>query len=204
MVGRDDASPLPPLELLERLASLTPRPRINLILYHGVLGALAAWRSRLPRPGVAVPTATVDTVVDARADSARPIAPTGRTLDPPPSAPAGAARSGSNWLWAELMRRSFPPSLGFTIHAELWRDLAEALPPPRCALRGRVARRRAGSTRSHARAAAGGFVSLRSSSTARLSSESFAISGSPPKFRRRARRAHRPAGRRRGTSPHDR
>jgi hypothetical protein len=26
-----------PLELLERLAALTPRPRINLILYHGVL-----------------------------------------------------------------------------------------------------------------------------------------------------------------------
>jgi hypothetical protein len=25
------------LELLERLAALTPRPRINLILYHGVL-----------------------------------------------------------------------------------------------------------------------------------------------------------------------
>jgi hypothetical protein len=36
-----------PLELLERLAALTPRPRINLILYYGVLGARAAWRARL-------------------------------------------------------------------------------------------------------------------------------------------------------------
>jgi len=27
-----------PLELLEKLAALTPRPRINLVLYHGVLG----------------------------------------------------------------------------------------------------------------------------------------------------------------------
>ena len=27
----------PPVELLERLAGLTPRPRINLILYHGAL-----------------------------------------------------------------------------------------------------------------------------------------------------------------------
>lgn len=36
-----------PLELLERLASLTPRPRINLLLYYGVLGARSAWRSRL-------------------------------------------------------------------------------------------------------------------------------------------------------------
>ena len=34
-----------PVELLERLAVLTPRPRINLILYHGVLAPRAAWRS---------------------------------------------------------------------------------------------------------------------------------------------------------------
>jgi hypothetical protein len=33
-----------PVELLERLAALTPRPRINLILYHGVLAPRAAWR----------------------------------------------------------------------------------------------------------------------------------------------------------------
>ena len=34
-----------PLELLERLAVLTPRPRVNLILYYGVLAPRAAWRS---------------------------------------------------------------------------------------------------------------------------------------------------------------
>jgi hypothetical protein len=28
-----------PIELLERLAAITPRPRINLLLYYGVLGA---------------------------------------------------------------------------------------------------------------------------------------------------------------------
>ena len=39
-----------PIELLERLAALTPRPRINLVLYYGVLGARAAWRARLDRP----------------------------------------------------------------------------------------------------------------------------------------------------------
>ncbi len=33
-----------PVELLERLAALTPRPRINLGLYYGVLGTRAAWR----------------------------------------------------------------------------------------------------------------------------------------------------------------
>jgi hypothetical protein len=35
-----------PLELRERLAALTPPPRINLLLYYGVLGARSAWRSR--------------------------------------------------------------------------------------------------------------------------------------------------------------
>ena len=34
-----------PVELLEQLAVLTPRPQINLILYHGVLAPRAAWRS---------------------------------------------------------------------------------------------------------------------------------------------------------------
>jgi len=39
-----------PLELLERLAALTPGPRIDLLLYYGVLGARSAWRSRLACP----------------------------------------------------------------------------------------------------------------------------------------------------------
>jgi len=34
-----------PVEFLGRLAVLVPRPRINLILYHGVLGPRAAWRA---------------------------------------------------------------------------------------------------------------------------------------------------------------
>ncbi|HXH26250.1 MAG TPA: hypothetical protein VNI78_13440, partial [Vicinamibacterales bacterium] len=33
-----------------RAASLTPRPRINLLLYYGVLGARSAWRSRIAAP----------------------------------------------------------------------------------------------------------------------------------------------------------
>jgi hypothetical protein len=70
------------------LASLTPRPRINLLLYYRVLGARSAWRSRigasdrtssatsLPVPG--------DQVLHALTD-----------------------RSTRNWLWAKLMQRSF-------------------------------------------------------------------------------------------------
>jgi hypothetical protein len=38
-----------PVELLGRLAVLVPRPRINLLLYHGVLGARAAWRAEVIR-----------------------------------------------------------------------------------------------------------------------------------------------------------
>jgi hypothetical protein len=38
-----------PVEFLGRLAVLVPRPRINLILYHGVLGRRAAWRSDVVR-----------------------------------------------------------------------------------------------------------------------------------------------------------
>ena len=37
-----------PVELLERLAAITPRPRVNLVLYHGVLAPRAAWRHRAP------------------------------------------------------------------------------------------------------------------------------------------------------------
>lgn len=39
------------LGLVGRLAVLVPRPRVNLILYHGVPGARAAWRPEVvPHP----------------------------------------------------------------------------------------------------------------------------------------------------------
>ena len=36
-----------PLDLIAKLAALIPRPHKNLILYHGVLAANAAWRKRV-------------------------------------------------------------------------------------------------------------------------------------------------------------
>lgn len=78
-----------PLELLARLTALTPRPRINLLLYYGVLGARSAWRSRLrkcdPEPSAKAPQAT----------------PHGESRTAAPS------HARTNRLWAELMRRSF-------------------------------------------------------------------------------------------------
>ncbi len=82
-----------PLELLERLAALTPRPRVNLVLYHGILAPHARWRPRvvayegLPlRPG------------EPLADSAAPL------LSEPLSQAPGKRRY---WAWADLMRRAF-------------------------------------------------------------------------------------------------
>ena len=79
-----------PVELLERLAALTPRPRVNLILYHGVLGARAAWRSLVVQYGTA-------DGASAAGDSATADEVPAETTDP---------RPGRNYLWADLMRRS--------------------------------------------------------------------------------------------------
>lgn len=76
-----------PLELLERLALLTPRPRVNLILYYGVLAPRAAWRSAL----VSGTSHGVDM---------SHVEPSVEGDDPGPS------RAGA-YQWAELMRRTF-------------------------------------------------------------------------------------------------
>jgi hypothetical protein len=81
-----------PLEFLERLAVLVPRPRINLILYFGVLGARAAGRAEVtsrretPTPDHAKRT---DAATPA-ADSHEPDESTG----------------GRNRSWATLMQRT--------------------------------------------------------------------------------------------------
>lgn len=82
-----------PLELLERLAVLVPRPRINLVLYFGVLGARAAGRAEMTGPG------------GVAADRER-------TPEPEPNAPEASAAlpecaGGRNRAWATLMQRTF-------------------------------------------------------------------------------------------------
>ena len=78
-----------PVELLERLAVLTPRPRINLILYHGALAPRAAWRALVVgHTGATGPANGVSDRV------------------PDPSAPSDRPRGVGGARWAELMRRS--------------------------------------------------------------------------------------------------
>jgi hypothetical protein len=76
-----------PLELLERLAVLTPRPRVNLILYYGVLAPRAAWRAALV-PGASHGRDASHVELSMEGDD------------------AGPSRHGA-YQWAELMRRTF-------------------------------------------------------------------------------------------------
>ena len=79
-----------PLTLLEKLAALTPRQRINLVLYHGVLAPHAGWRARAVAYG---------------AESGQvPMAATASTVANDETAAAPTSR---HWARADLMRRAF-------------------------------------------------------------------------------------------------
>jgi len=79
-----------PLDLLEKLAALTPRPRINLVLYHGVLAPHSNWRARVVASGA--PPAKAPVVASATPDA----------NGEPTTAPACR-----HWAWADPMRRAF-------------------------------------------------------------------------------------------------
>ena len=77
-----------PLELLERLAALTPRPETNLLICHGVLSPRARWRERVVAYGRG-----------ASGPTAAPLAAGAEGVE---------AKSGSRaWSWAALMHRAF-------------------------------------------------------------------------------------------------
>ena len=81
-----------PVEFLGRLAVLVPRPRVNLILYYGVLGARAAWRREVvPGPTSSQDPAAGDLVADAS----------------PAASPDTARRRARGQRWADLLRRTF-------------------------------------------------------------------------------------------------
>ncbi len=76
-----------PTAFLERLAVLVPRPRVNLVLYHGLLAPRAAWRAEVV-PGGA-PSATTTPLVDE------------------PDSDITRRPSARGASWADLMRRAF-------------------------------------------------------------------------------------------------
>jgi hypothetical protein len=80
-----------PLELLARLAALTPAPRLNLIRFHGVLGPAAKWRRSV------VPTAAAPPL-------ANPGAETPCDCGNQPKRDSNRRR---NYTWAALMARVF-------------------------------------------------------------------------------------------------
>jgi hypothetical protein len=79
-----------PLELLERLAAMTPRPETNLLICHGVLAARARWRKRVVSHGRVAPEP----------------GPTAAPLATGPEG-TGVRQSPRGWTWAALMHRAF-------------------------------------------------------------------------------------------------
>ncbi|MGQ0736033.1 MAG: transposase [Acidobacteriota bacterium] len=78
-----------PVTFLGRLAVLVPRPRVNLLLYYGVLGARSAWR---------------EAVVPRRRPTAGASKTEAASVGDDPSVEPGRVR---NPTWATLMRRAF-------------------------------------------------------------------------------------------------
>ena len=74
-----------PVDFLARLAALVPRPRVNLVIYSGVLAPHARWRARV--------------VAYGRPDDG--------DVPGEPDAPGAGSRCGRHWRWADLMRRAF-------------------------------------------------------------------------------------------------
>jgi hypothetical protein len=79
-----------PLEFLERLAAMTPRPETNLLICHGVLAPRARWRARVVVYGRVAPEP-------------------GPTVAPRAAGPEGPGVTSSPraWSWAALMHRAF-------------------------------------------------------------------------------------------------
>src|SRR5262245_13310706 len=79
-----------PLELLERLATVTPRPETNLLICHGLLAARARWRARV--------------VAYGGGEGARPVPTAPPAVGPEGPGKKSPARRSS---WAALMHRAF-------------------------------------------------------------------------------------------------
>ena len=87
-----------PLEFIERLVPLVPKPRVHLTRYSGVLAPAAKWR-----PAVIPPAAGPETQPAAVVASSLETPVFGATEEITPA--KSATRHPRNYAWAELMRR---------------------------------------------------------------------------------------------------
>jgi hypothetical protein len=87
-----------PLEFIEKLVPLVPKPRMHLTRYNGVLGPAATWR-----PEVIPPAAGPETQPAANVACSLAPAVINATEETTPA--KSEARHPRNYAWAELMRR---------------------------------------------------------------------------------------------------
>lgn len=92
MVRRHTHLRVDPVAFLERLAVLIPRPRINLVLYYGLLAPRAPWRAAV--------------VASAGSEWSEGTVAACLVADDERHASAGRERP-RGYVWADLMRRTF-------------------------------------------------------------------------------------------------
>lgn len=98
-----------PIEFLEKLAVLTPRPRINLVIYHGILAPHARSRARVVAGVPTAPTSASASDVAEPASLPAPVEPGGAGTGEASSDETRPDRPEKprDWTWADLMRRVF-------------------------------------------------------------------------------------------------
>jgi hypothetical protein len=99
-----------PVEFLEKLAALTPRPRINLVVYHGLLAPRAREWARAVGRGATAAAPRFAAPDEPRSSPSVPgahVSGTGSGEDPSSTGKSAAPEKPRDWKWAELMRRVF-------------------------------------------------------------------------------------------------
>ncbi|HLK09794.1 MAG TPA: transposase [Candidatus Binatia bacterium] len=99
-----------PVEFLERLAALTPRPRINRVVYHGILAPHARARGRAVARSPAASTKEQPPAPEDPAPALAPSAEPGEASSPdalPQRSPRRGPEKPCDWAWADLMCRVF-------------------------------------------------------------------------------------------------
>jgi hypothetical protein len=89
-----------PLQFIEKLVPLVPKPRVHLTRYSGVLGPAAKWRPAVIPPAAAAGTEAHPAAI---APSSLKVPDADATEDITPA--KSATRHPRNYAWAELMRR---------------------------------------------------------------------------------------------------